>query len=90
MAAVTEQSPEQVEVDPGKPSLCLYRPMIRTPWKLSRAKRQAVVDRVFQIVMTGKPLESLAAIRLMLEMDRINLARLKTRIDESVPPREHS
>jgi hypothetical protein len=82
MSAVQKQMTEPAPVDADKPPLRLYRPMLRIPWKLSQAKRRAIVDRVFEIVMTGTTAERLAAVRLMLEMDRSNLGRLRLWFEE--------
>ena len=83
VSAIPERITVPDALDTPEPSLRVFRPDLRTPWKLSRARRRDIVNRVLEIVFTGTTGESLAAVRLILEMDRINLEQLKKFIEDS-------
>ena len=59
------------------------------PWMISEADRAAIVQRIMEIIETGKPMEAIAAAMVMIRMDRSNreaaevLLKLDGRIDLS-------
>jgi hypothetical protein len=53
--------------------LRLVQPVIRDPWSLTAVQRLTVVNCVVRIVAFGEPRDQLAAMRLLLEMDKVNL-----------------
>jgi hypothetical protein len=62
----------------GTPALHLFRPYVRDPWPLTAEQRHAIVDSVLDILARGKNArDRIAAARLILEMDWINLEQLR-------------
>jgi hypothetical protein len=62
---------------PEPPNFCLIRKTIREPWKLSMEQRAFLVDYLFRIIRAGNSVaDSLKAVSLILEMEKINLAQI--------------
>jgi hypothetical protein len=72
-SAAVPQGP--VPFVPGTaPTVRLVRPLVRNPWPLTAEQRRALVDCVFGIIASSKDdRDRLAAVRLLLELDWLNL-----------------
>jgi hypothetical protein len=53
--------------------MAIIRRAVLERWPISAADRRLMIDRVVAIALGGEPHQSIAAVRLMLEMSKFNM-----------------
>ena len=63
---------------PGKANLRLIRRAIREGWDIPDNKRQALMEHLSGVVGQGRARNTLAAVRCLIEADRVNLCAISS------------